>query len=315
VETDGISVKVACKAFMLPVLLLGETGTGKELFATAIHYASRRSAAPLLPVNCGALPPELIDAELFGYERGAFTGAQQRKIGLFEAANGGTVFLDEIGELPLNAQVRLLRVLQEKRIRRVGGSEEIAIDVRIIAATHRDLAQRVVDGAFREDLFYRLAIGVLTLPPLRERKGDILYLAERILAQIAAAESLPTKHLASGAARLLLEHAWPGNVRELYNTLLRATLWQRGEEITGADMQQALLQIQLPAVARPSAASAEPEPGNGFVLQDLLDEVERRYLKRAMRQAHGIKSVASALLGYNDTNQTLNKRLKKHDIL
>jgi DNA-binding NtrC family response regulator len=298
----------------LPVLLLGETGTGKELFATAIHHGSPRAQRPMIPINCGAIPPELVDAELFGYEKGSFTGAIQRKAGIFEAANGGTVFLDEIGELPLIAQVRLLRVLQEKRIRRVGGSEEIAIDVRIIAATHRDLSRQVTEGQFREDLYYRLSIGVLTLPPLRDRQGDILFLAERLLQAIADAESLPVKQLSSEAARLILNHAWPGNVRELQNTLLRATLWQRGEILSSIDLEQALL--RRPANEKNNKADltlSHPLEGS-FKLDNLLNEVERHYLMRAMEQAEGVKKIASELLGYRDSNQTLNKRLVKHGL-
>jgi transcriptional regulator with PAS, ATPase and Fis domain len=297
----------------LPVLLLGETGTGKELFATAIHHGSSRVRHPMIPINCGAIPLELVDAELFGYEKGAFTGATQRKLGIFEAANGGTVFLDEIGELPLIAQVRLLRVLQEKRIRRVGGSEEIDIDVRIIAATHRDLSQHVADGRFREDLFYRLSIGVLTLPPLRERTGDILFLSERLLQAIAEAESLPLKRLSSEAARLVLNHAWPGNVRELQNTLLRATLWQRGVLLTADDLQQAFL--KRPAKPQQTDSTLWHTLGETFQLEELLSNVERHYLHRAMEQSAGVKKVASDLLGYRDTNQTLNKRLTKHGLI
>jgi transcriptional regulator with PAS, ATPase and Fis domain len=267
----------------------------------------------MIPINCGAIPLELVDAELFGYEKGAFTGAAQRKLGIFEAANGGTVFLDEIGELPLIAQVRLLRVLQEKRIRRVGGSEEIDIDVRIIAATHRDLSQHVADGRFREDLFYRLSIGVLTLPPLRERTGDILFLSERLLQAIAEAESLPLKRLSSEAARLVLNHAWPGNVRELQNTLLRATLWQRGVLLTADDLQQAFLKRS--AKPQQTDSTLWHTLGETFQLEELLSNVERHYLHRAMEQSAGIKKVASDLLGYRDTNQTLNKRLTKHGLI
>jgi transcriptional regulator with PAS, ATPase and Fis domain len=296
----------------LPVLLLGETGTGKELFATAIHHGSSRARHPIIPINCGAIPLELIDAELFGYEKGAFTGAAQRKMGIFEAANGGTVFLDEIGELPLIAQVRLLRVLQEKRIRRIGSSEEIDVDVRIVAATHRDLSQQVADGYFREDLFYRLSIGVLTLPPLRERTGDILFLSKRLLQAIAEAESLPLKHLSGEAARLMLNHAWAGNVRELQNTLLRATLWQRGVLLTADDLHQAFL--RRPAKQQQTDAMLWHALGGTFQLEELLNNVEHHYLHRAMEQAAGVKKVASDLLGYRDTNQTLSKRLAKHGL-
>ncbi|QEP45003.1 AAA family ATPase [Ectothiorhodospiraceae bacterium BW-2] len=295
----------------IPVLLLGETGTGKELFATAIHNSSPRADKPFIALNCGSIPPELIDSELFGHEKGAFTGANVQKKGIFEAANGGTIFLDELGELPLDAQVRLLRVFQEKKIRRVGGGAEIGVDVRLIAATHRDLAQRVMEGKFREDLFYRVSIGVLTLPPLRQREGDLLYLAERLLQRIAKEEQLESKKLSVEATNIILSHPWPGNVRELENTLIRATLWQRGEMITAEDLAQAIL-------LRPQAQSSDGVLGrpldDNFKVSQVLEEVERHYIERAWQESGQSKKGASKLLGYKDTNQTLTKRMARYGI-
>ncbi len=296
----------------LPVLILGETGTGKELFARAIHNSSPRSPKPFEILNCGAIPPDLLDAELFGYEKGAFTGAAAQKKGLFEAADGGTLFLDELGELSLAAQVRLLRVLQQGTLRRVGGTHEIRVNVRIIAATHRDLAQRVQEGHFREDLLYRMAIGVLTLPPLREREGDRLYLAEKLLQRLAEKEQREPPQLSVEAQQVILNHTWPGNIRELENTLLRATLWQRGRVLTATDLEQAM--VRRPPPEGTGETVLNRPLNSAFRLTDLLDEVERHYLVRAMQQAGGVKKVASQLLGYHDTNQTLNKRLEKYQL-
>jgi len=295
----------------IPVLLLGETGTGKELFATAIHNSSPRADKAFIALNCGSIPPELIDSELFGHEKGSFTGANAQKKGIFEAANGGTVFLDELGELPLDAQVRLLRVFQEKKIRRVGGGAEINVDVRLIAATYRDLALQVMEGKFREDLFYRVSIGVLTIPPLRQREGDLLYLAERLLQRIAKEEQLESKKLSVEAINVILSHPWPGNVRELENTLIRATLWQRGEIITAEDMSQAIL-------LRPQAQNGDGVLGrpldDNFKVSQVLEEVERHYIERAWQESGQSKKRASKLLGYKDTNQTLTKRMVRYGI-
>lgn len=212
----------------VPVLIQGESGTGKELFARAIHQASSRNDKPFVAVNCGAIPQELVDAEFFGHEKGAFTGAVASRAGYFESADGGILFLDEIGELPLASQVRLLRVLQQREVTRVGATKARSIDIRVIAATNRTLPEEVRQNRFREDLFHRLAVGVLLLPPLRQREGDVSLLIDTMLDSInIEASSQPGyehKKLDTAARNLLLQHTWPGNVRELYNTLLRASM-------------------------------------------------------------------------------------------
>lgn len=231
----------------VPVLIYGETGTGKELFATAIHNASVRSKAELVTLNCGAIPPELIDSTLFGHVKGAFTGASSDKKGLFQQADGGTIFLDEFGELPKDAQVRLLRVLQNGEVTAVGATKTTKVDVRIIAATNRNLMEEVSEGRFREDLFYRVAVGVIHLPPLRARGGDIGLLSDtlmKIINRDAAAQiDSKDKKISVKARKIILSHAWRGNIRELYSTLLRASLWAQQEEISEADVQSALFQM------------------------------------------------------------------------
>jgi transcriptional regulator with GAF, ATPase, and Fis domain len=214
------------------VLLLGETGTGKELVARAIHTQSRRTQAAFVPVNCGALTPTLLSAELFGFEAGAFTGANRRHIGRFERAHGGTLFLDEVGELSPDAQVSLLRALQEGVIERIGGAGPIAVDVRLVTATNRDLAADVRSGGFRADLFYRLNVFPITLPPLRERKGDIPALATHFLTHFAKKHGKPVTGISAQALRALAAHDWPGNVRELQNVIERAVIVSESEELT-----------------------------------------------------------------------------------
>lgn len=297
----------------VPVLIQGESGTGKELFARAIRQASSRSSKPFIAVNCGAIPQELVDAELFGYEKGAFTGATAARAGYFESADGGTLFLDEIGELPLASQVRLLRVLQEREVTRVGATKPKPIDIRIIAATNRVLPIEIQAGRFREDLFHRLAVGVLLLPPLREREGDLGLLIDSLLAAInAEAASQPAykhKTLDISAKNLLIGHAWPGNVRELHNTLLRASIWSSGDKITGEDIS-ASLAVTVP----PKGETVLGRPlESGVSLPDLMAEVARHYLERAMAQAHGNKSEASRLLGLG-SYQTLSNWLQKYGV-
>ncbi|QZA78696.1 sigma-54 dependent transcriptional regulator [Deefgea tanakiae] len=293
----------------VPVLILGETGTGKELFATAIHEASRRKGEALIAVNCGAIPKELVNSELFGHKKGAFTGADSVRLGHFREADGGTLFLDEIGDLPLNAQVRLLRALQEGQITPVGETNPVKVDVRIIAATHRDLMAEVAAGRFREDLFHRLAVGIIHLPPLRERAEDIELLIEHSLARINNdSRDLPewqNKIISVGAKKILLNHPWPGNIRELYHTLLRAAIWSRQAEIRAEDIERNLLQA-------PSNSNQilDQTLHKGFDLQAVLDQVERHYLQRAMKKAAGKKKQAAEYL--NITNyQTLSNRMEK----
>jgi transcriptional regulator with PAS, ATPase and Fis domain len=232
------------------VLLEGDSGTGKELLARAIHKASPRKDNPFVAVNCGAILSELIESELFGHEKGAFTGAEKRRIGYFEAANTGTLFLDEIGELPLAAQVKLLRALQEKEVTRLGASKPILFDVRVIAATNRDLIKEIAQGRFRPDLFYRIAVAVLKLPPLKDRSGDVGLLVDRILDQIneESVNELGYKYkkISAAAKNLMLQHTWPGNVRELQNTLTRAAIWSFGPTIDLEDMREAMLPMAQP---------------------------------------------------------------------
>ena len=281
----------------VPVLLEGETGTGKELVARAIHRASPRRECPFIAVNCGALPRELVESELFGHEKGAFTGADRPRSGYFAAANGGTLFLDEIGELPGPAQVKLLRVLQEGAVVPVGATAPRKVDVRVIAATNRTLTEEVVEGRFREDLFYRLAVAVLKLPPLRERAGDVGLLADRLMEQInadsASEPGYQDKQLSAAARNIMLCHSWPGNVRELANTLRRAAIWSDGNVITADELRDAL----LPATRDHGSELLNRPLGNGFSLPDLLAEVARHNLARAIEEASNNKTRAAELVG------------------
>ncbi|WP_229721782.1 sigma-54 interaction domain-containing protein [Marinobacterium nitratireducens] len=295
----------------VPVLIQGESGTGKELFARAIHQASPRSTQPFIAVNCGAIPQELVDAELFGHEKGAFTGATTARAGYFESANGGTLFLDEVGELPLASQVRLLRVLQECEVTRLGSTKPKAINVRIIAATNRVLPLEIQSGHFREDLFHRLAVGVLQLPPLREREGDLNLLIDSMLATInveaASQPGYQHKKLDTSARNLILRHSWPGNVRELHNTLLRASIWATGDTITGEDVATSLA-VTMPT--KGETVLGRPLE-HGISLPELIADVARHYLERAMVQSHGNKSEAARLLGLG-SYQTLTNWLQKY---
>lgn len=290
----------------VPVLIYGESGTGKELFARAIHNASERSGRPFVAVNCGAFPADLIDSILFGHRKGAFTGASGDREGVFQQADGGTLFLDEFGELEPAVQVRLLRVLQEGSFTPVGGSKECRVDVRIVAATNRDLMQLVAEGSFREDLFYRVAVGVLHLPPLREREGDLNLLTDRIMADIAARDShLEGKKISVEARNLILRHPWPGNMRELHSTLLRAALWSQTDSIEAADLRQAL--FQMPEKERDLLGR---DLSKGVDIQGLCDDIWRHYIPRALDATHGNKTRAAALLGLNNY-QTLTNLMEK----
>lgn len=297
----------------VPVLIQGESGTGKELFARAIHQASPRNAKPFVAVNCGAIPLELVDAELFGHEKGAFTGATAARAGYFESADGGTLFLDEIGELPLASQVRLLRVLQEREVTRVGATRAKPIDIRVIAATNRVLPDEIREGRFREDLFHRLAVGVLLLPPLRQREGDLNILIDSMLASInAEAASQPgykNKKLDVSARNLLIQYSWPGNVRELHNTLLRASIWAVGDKITTQDVAESLA-----VTVAPKADTILGRPlDQAISLPDIIGDVARHYLERAIAQTHGNKSEAARLLGIG-SYQTLSNWLQKYGV-
>lgn len=295
----------------VPILIQGESGTGKELFARAIHQASSRHSKHFVAVNCGAIPQDLIDSELFGHEKGAFTGASTSRIGYFESADGGTLFLDEISELPLASQVRLLRVLQEHEVTRVGATKAKRIDIRVIAATNRTLPTEMLNGRFREDLFHRLAVGVLILPPLREREGDLTLLIDTLLASInAEASTQPNylhKKLDIAARNLLLKHSWPGNVRELHNTLLRASIWSTGNKIDAQDVAESLAVTIAPKGETVLGHPLDP----AISLPQIIGDVARHYLERAMAQTHGNKSEAARLLGLG-SYQTLSNWLQKY---
>ena len=297
----------------VPVLIQGESGTGKELFARAIHQASPRNSGPFVAVNCGAIPQELVDAELFGHEKGAYTGANAARAGYFEAADGGTLFLDEIGELPLASQVRLLRVLQEREVTRVGATKARPVDIRVIAATNRVLPDEIRAARFREDLFHRLAVGVLLLPPLRQREGDLSLLIDSLLASINAEASTQPgythKKLDVSARNLLLQHSWPGNVRELHNTLLRASIWASGDKITNQDVAESLAVTVAPKAETVLGRSLE----QGISLPEIIADVARHYLERGMAQTHGNKSEAARLLGVG-SYQTLSNWLQKYGV-
>jgi DNA-binding NtrC family response regulator len=291
------------------VLIQGESGTGKEEFAKAIHNASRRNCNAYVAVNCGAIPEELVESALFGHKKGSFTGAINDHPGYFEDAHGGTLFLDEIGELPKNAQVKLLRVLQEGMIRRVGDSKDRAVNVRIIAATNRDLATEVSVDRFRFDLYHRLAVAIIKLPPLRDRKGDLKLLIDHMLEKVndKLSEEIGynRKKLSVNAAKALMEHPWPGNVRELYNTLIRICLWTPGKTIGPEDVINNLLPI--------IRTSSDDQLGeifeDGFNLNVILEGVEKHYIERALNETRGHLGNTHKLLGLN-SSEALSYRMK-----
>jgi DNA-binding NtrC family response regulator len=309
VVADQISLARRIAAYDVPVLILGETGTGKELFAEAIHAASSRAAQPFIAVNCGAISAELASAELFGHKKGAFTGATADRKGHFLESSGGTLFLDEVGDLPLDTQVRLLRALQSHEITPLGQSKPVQINTRIVAATHRDLAADVACGRFREDLFHRLAVGILQLPPLRERTGDVELLAQHFLESInadgAGKPEAQHKNIGQSAKLFLLTHPWPGNVRELYHTLLRAAIWSTGTEITEQDIRAAMLPM-----TRTQSSSQSHLISSDFALQAHLNDLARGFIEQALHQAGQRKTVAANLLGFS-SHQTLANWMKR----
>jgi two-component system nitrogen regulation response regulator GlnG len=301
----------------LTVLVLGESGTGKELVAEAIHQLGHRASGPFIAVNTAAIPAELIESELFGHEKGAFTGAVARHIGKFEQAAGGTLFLDEIGDMPMQAQTRLLRALQSGTIRRVGGSEDVRIDARIVAATNRDLQPMIAAGQFREDLFYRINVVPIDLPPLRDRPDDIEALARHFLQQ-AASEGLPRRRLSDDAIGLLSHQTWRGNVRELKNFIFRMALLAREELIDGAAILPMLEQIRASGTGESAGQSGDldiavaqwlverrPEPGT--IYDKALAAFERPLFSAVLEQTGGNQLRAAQLLGIN--RNTLRKRL------
>jgi DNA-binding NtrC family response regulator len=277
-----------------PVLILGESGTGKELVARSIHYSGVRQKKPFIPVDCSGLVPTLIESELFGYVKGAFTGALQTRAGLLETGNGGTVFLDEIGDLPIDLQAKLLRALQEREIRPVGSTERVRIDVRIVAATHRDLESAIRTGGFRQDLFFRLNVVQLKLPPLRERKSDIPLLVNSFLEKFSDPQG-PSRTISEDAMRRLMAYDWPGNVRELENAIERAVALGSGPILHLGDLPTNL-----------QNASGDALPDTDEVVP--LEELERRAIVRALRETGGDKLAAARLLGIGKT--TLYRKLK-----
>lgn len=289
------------------VLLYGESGTGKELIAQAIHYRSARKDGRLIKVHCGALPETLLEAELFGYEKGAFTGAIKQKKGRFELAHKGTLFLDEIGDISPAIQMKLLRVVQERQFERVGGTETIDVDVRIICATGRDLKQEVQKGNFREDLYYRLNVVPITVPPLRERKEDILPLIEHFLKRFSREMKRPIKGLSPKAKELLLRYLYPGNVRELENAIERAMAMGRGEEIQPLDLPEEIRSIEG-TTATESAGMEEYAS-----LKKAVEGFERAYISRTLKQASGNKTKAAEILGIS--RKTLWEKCKQYGTL
>jgi two-component system response regulator AtoC len=271
-----------------PVLIAGESGTGKELVANAIHKNSDRAGQPFIKVNSAALSSTLLESELFGHEKGSFTGAVARRTGRFEQAHGGTLFLDEIGELDIDLQAKLLRVLQTGRFERVGGEETLQVDVRVLAATNRDLPARIAEGRFREDLFYRLNVLTIELPPLRQRRDDVPLLAEHILRKLAGKYDWPHLALDPEALAYLNAQPWPGNVRELQNVLARAAILARGRIIGVNDLQPS---------APPAQAAASPAPSGSLLLRDILAETESRVIRQALEQEKWNRTRAARVLG------------------
>ena len=302
----------------LTVLVLGESGTGKELVAEAIHQLGSRAGGPFVAVNAAAIPHDLIESELFGHEKGAFTGAVARRIGKFEQATGGTLFLDEIGDMPIDAQTRLLRALQSGRVRRVGGTEEIELDCRIVAATNRDLMPLIAAGQFREDLYYRLAVVPIELPPLRERRDDIEALARHFLAR-AATEGLPRRQLSAAGAKLLAQQPWRGNVRELRNVIFRLALLSRDDVIDVATIESLFggQAVDEPATGLRALAGdiraafgawlVEATPPQGRLYDEAMAAWERPLFEHALAATGGNQLRAARMLGIN--RNTLRKRL------
>lgn len=304
----------------ITVLIQGESGTGKELIARALHFNSKRIGKPFIAINCAAIPKELLESELFGFEKGAFTGAVERKLGKFEQANGGTIFLDEIGDMPLDLQAKILRVLQEKEVTRTGGSHSIAVDTRIVAATNQDLGERVKEKAFREDLYYRLNVVPINLIPLRERKEDIPLLVDYFLKSSCAEMQVQSKQCAEEAMRLLCGYSWPGNVRELENTIKRAVILSpdpllsaddfpaltsaQGSPVRGEEQSlEALVDMKL----RSSLGKLDKmEAGDLYGM--VLEQVERPLIRFVLEKTRGNQVKAADILGIN--RNTLRKKIQ-----
>ena len=289
-----------------PVYISGESGTGKELVARMIHDRGPRADAPFVPVNCGAIPSELMESEFFGHKKGSFSGAVADKEGLFQAAHGGTLFLDEVAELPLPMQVKLLRAIQEKAVRPIGAQREVSSDVRILSATHKELAALVADGGFRQDLYYRINVIELTVPPLRERPGDIALLARRLVARAGELVGVPALALGDDALEALEGYPFPGNVRELENILERAATLCEGEVIRAEDLM--LPRVEMPDEGAALAEASSAEVG-GQPLDDYLAEIERSAITRALEKTRWNKTAAAKVLGISF--RSLRYKLKK----
>ncbi|SPP63597.1 sigma-54-dependent transcriptional regulator [Nitrospira lenta] len=291
------------------VLICGESGTGKELVARAIHYNSARSPQPFVAVNCSAVPETLLESELFGHMKGSFTGAISNKAGLFEVANGGTIFLDEIGDTTPTIQVKLLRVIQEREFRRVGGTQDLKVDVRIVAATNKDLEKAVADGSFREDLYYRLDVIPIRLPPLRLRSGDIPLLATHFLTRFSNESGKPTPVISPEAMQVLLGHEWRGNVRELENLIERVVAFSTGGPVTDVDMRG-----WLHRTVSPQQQGGVPTelPEDGVDLEGMINGLEKDLLLKALERTKWVKKKAARLLRLN--TRSFRYRLEKYAI-
>ncbi len=288
-----------------PVLVLGESGTGKELVARAIHRLSPRQQETFLPLDCAAIPADILESELFGHERGAFTGAQARKAGKFEAANGGSIFLDELGEMQIGLQSKLLRVLESQTFMRVGGNTEIKVDVRVIAATNRNLAKLAEEGHFRQDLYYRLAVVTLKIPPLRERRDDIAPLAGSFLERFAKENDRPVPRLMPDAAQVLKWAPWPGNVRELRNVMESLIILHTDDEIHASHLPEELRQA-----ARSATVGDEDQSLGGTFVGKTMEEIERHVILRTLERTTGNRTQAAEILGIG--LRTLQRKIKQY---
>src|SRR5215471_15892825 len=294
------------------VLITGESGTGKELVARAIHENSQRAQAPFVTINCGAFPETLLESELFGYMKGAFTGAAENRQGLFQAAHGGTLFMDEIGNMSLTMQVKLYRVLQEGKIRPLGSTEETDVDVRVIAATNKEFEKEIAEGRFREDLYYRLSVIPIQLPALRERRDDIPLLARHFLDRFRKAMEKATNGISPEAMRKLESYDWPGNVRELENSMERAVALENTSEISLRVLPDRVAgYVTVPALSS-EGGSVEALPAEGIDFEKALAETERRYLQAALQRAHGIRTQAADLLRIS--YRSFRHYAKKHNL-
>jgi two-component system, NtrC family, response regulator PilR len=294
------------------VLITGESGTGKELVARAIHENSPRANTPFITINCGAFPEALLESELFGYVKGAFTGANDNRRGLFQAAHAGTLFLDEIGNMNLAMQVKLFRVLQEGKVRPLGSTEEIDVDVRVIAATNRDLEKAIASGDFREDLFYRLSVIPLHLPSLRERREDIPLLARHFLESFRKSMEKPIEAISPQAMSRLETYDWPGNVRELENTIERAVALESGPEISVSVLPERIGGARTPTAVLVSNVGAIEFPPGGIDFEAVIAETEKRYLRAALEKTNGVRTQAAELLGIS--YRSFRHLVKKHEL-